>query len=82
MNWGDNGDTKWQGPFLLGFAAPLTLGIIDLATTPHREDLIEKEKEGVTGVGVAPLASREGKTQGAFVSLQGEFFGDRAREVA
>lgn len=73
VDWGDKDDTKWQGPFLLGFAAPLTLGIIDLATTPHREDLIEKEKEGVTGVGVAPLASREGKTQGAFVSLQGKF---------
>lgn len=73
IDWGSNSDTKWQGPVLLGFAAPLTLGIIDLATTPHREDLIEREKEGVTGFGVAPIASKDGKAQGAYVSLQGKF---------
>ena len=70
VDWGDKSDTKWQGPFLLGFAAPLTLGIIDLATTPHREDLVEKE--GVTGFGVVPVA-QGGKTNGALVSLQGLF---------
>lgn len=71
IDWGNNSDTKWQGPALLGFAAPLTLGIIDLATTPHREDLVEKE--GVTGFGVAPIATKDGKAQGALVSLQGKF---------
>lgn len=76
VDWGRDGDTEWQGPFLLGFAVPVTLGIIDLATTPHREDVIEKEKVATTGIkGVSPIAitDRSGKTHGAVFSIQGLF---------
>lgn len=73
VNWGDNGDTRWQGPFLLGFVAPVTLGIIDLATTPHREDLVEKEKAGITGVSPVALADKQGKTHGALLAVEGLF---------
>jgi hypothetical protein len=78
VNWGDDGDTKWQGPFLLGFVAPVTLGIIDLATTPHREDLVEKEKAamrkpGISGVTPIAMTEKNGKTHGALVSLEGRF---------
>jgi hypothetical protein len=38
IQWG-NDASSWVGPFMLGFLAPVTLGIVDLATTPHREDL-------------------------------------------
>ena len=38
VDWG-NGSNNWVGPFMLGFLVPITLGIVDLATTPHREDL-------------------------------------------
>jgi hypothetical protein len=73
VNWGDNGDTRWQGPFLLGFVAPITLGIIDLATTPHREDLVEKEKAGITGISPVALADKQGKTHGALLAVEGLF---------
>jgi len=78
VDWGDDGDTKWQGPFLLGFVAPITLGIIDLATTPHREDLVEKEKAalrkpGINGVMPIAMTEKNGQTHGALLSLQGRF---------
>jgi hypothetical protein len=78
VNWGDDGDTRWQGPFLLGFVAPITLGIIDLATTPHREDLAEKEKAamrkpGINGIMPVAMTEKNGKTHGAMVSLEGRF---------
>lgn len=38
VDWGDSHDS-WMGPFLLGFAAPVALAVVDMATTPHREDL-------------------------------------------
>ena len=57
-----------------GFAAPLTLGIIDLATTPHREDLEEKvATPGVTQVAPVAVTDRTGKTHGAVLSLGGIF---------
>lgn len=72
VNWGSDSDTKWQGPFLLGFVAPVTLGIIDLATTPHREDL-EKQvaRPGVTSVAPVAVSDRQGKTHGAMLSVEG-----------
>jgi hypothetical protein len=78
VDWGDDGDTRWQGPFLLGFVAPITLGIIDLATTPHREDLVEKEKAamrkpGINGIMPIAMTEKTGQTHGAMVSLQGRF---------
>jgi hypothetical protein len=38
VSWG-NGSQSWIGPFTFAFLIPVTLGIVDLATTPHREDL-------------------------------------------
>jgi hypothetical protein len=38
IDWGKS-DDAWMGPFLLGFGAPVALAIVDMATTPHREDL-------------------------------------------
>jgi hypothetical protein len=38
VNWGSD-TSSWIGPFTLGFLLPVTLAIVDLATTPHREDL-------------------------------------------
>jgi hypothetical protein len=73
VNWGEDGDTRWQGPFLLGFVVPVTLGIIDLATTPHREDLVEKEKTGVTGMAPVAVTDRHGKTHGAVFTVEGRF---------
>lgn len=73
VNWGEDSDTRWQGPFLLGFVAPITLGIIDLATTPHREDLVEKEKTGVTGVAPVAVTDRRGKAHGALFAVEGRF---------
>lgn len=74
VDWGTNGDTRWQGPFLLGFVAPVTLGIIDLATTPHREDLAEKTasaKPGITSISPVAVTDRQGKAHGAVLSLEG-----------
>ncbi len=77
--WGDDGSTKWQGPFLLGFCAPIALGIIDLATTPWREDV-----EGTTqakarpatptvGFGIAPTGDAKHPNSGALFSFGGSF---------
>ena len=78
VNWGSDNDTRWQGPFLLGFVAPITLGIIDLATTPHREDFAEKEKAamrkpGINGIMPIAMTEKNGKTHGAMISLEGRF---------
>jgi hypothetical protein len=40
INWGP--DANAIMPLTFSFIAPLTLGIIDLATTPHRENLRPK----------------------------------------
>lgn len=70
--WGD-GDGKWTGAFLFGFAAPVALGIVDLATTPHREEL-EGNAKGARITSVAPvaLADRNG-AHGALIALGGRF---------
>jgi hypothetical protein len=44
IDWG-NSDDAWLGPFLLGFAAPVALAVVDMATTPHREDLEDKPED-------------------------------------
>lgn len=74
VDWGDNDATSWQMPFILGFAAPIALGIVDLATTPHREDLDEKaaQARGVTSIAPVPVADRRG-THGAMLSVGGVF---------
>lgn len=73
VNWGDNNDSRWQGPFLLGFVAPVTLGIIDLATTPHREDLAEKEKAGITGIAPVAVTDKKGRAHGVLFAMEGRF---------
>lgn len=76
VNWGNNSETSWQGPFLLGFVVPLTLGIIDLATTPHREDLVSADKVAkprVTSLAPVAISDRQGKPHGAVLTLEGLF---------
>ncbi|MGZ3421888.1 MAG: hypothetical protein ACXWUG_00180 [Polyangiales bacterium] len=76
VNWGDNSDTKWQGPFLLGFAAPLTLAIIDLATTPHREDLEDSKptvKAGVKSLSPVAVGDGNGHVSGGMLAMGGLF---------
>ncbi len=56
VDWG-NGPNDWLGPFFLGFLAPVTLAIVDLALTPHREDLVAPKPAANTGfqlVGISP----------------------------
>ncbi len=73
VNFGSDATNAEMG-FLLGFAAPVALGIVDLVTTPHREDLDEKvaQARGVTGVAPVALADKRG-THGAMVAVQGRF---------
>jgi hypothetical protein len=75
VNWGGNDDTKWQGPFLLGFAAPLTLAIVDLATTPHREDLEEKPtvKAGIKSISPVAVGDGNGHVSGGMLAMGGLF---------
>jgi len=74
VDWSGDKDTRWQGPFLLGFVAPITLGIIDLATTPHREDLVEKvPTAGVKSIAPVAITDRTGKAHGAVLSVEGLF---------
>ena len=73
--WGGSSDTKWQGPFLLAFAAPITLGIIDLATTPHREDLEDKKpaQPGVSSIAPVSLYDPRTGSNGVLMSMSGIF---------
>lgn len=74
VDWGHNDTTSWEMPFLLGFAAPVALGIVDLVTTPHVEDLDAKVSQyrGITGIAPVALADRRG-THGAMLSMEGRF---------
>ncbi len=83
IDWGDS-DDSWMGPFLFGFAAPVTLAVVDMATTPHREDLEDpKDREPreakkpeaarVTHIAPVAVADREGRSRGAAVTLGGTF---------
>jgi hypothetical protein len=61
-----------SGGFLLGYLVPATLGIVALATTPHREDLVENKGARVSGVSVVPVTGKTGTT-GGMVALTGQF---------
>ncbi len=62
------------GGALLGFVLPATLGIVALATTPHREDLAHKhDKPKVEGFALTPLLAPGGGTNGALASMTGTF---------
>ena len=85
VNWGrdKNDRPNWEGPFLLGFAGPISVAIIDLASTPHREDVEPSAVAGARaarpaiGIGVeyvTPVALRgpEG-LHGGILSVGGAF---------
>lgn len=76
----DMNDEKdgWRGVGLggaiLGFVVPATLGIVALATTPHREDLQEtKPDASLTNFGIAPVGDRQHGVTGASLALGGKF---------
>lgn len=65
VNWGSDGAFM---PITFAFIAPLTLGIIDLATTPHRENLrpkhvrVETASFQLDGLGPTAMMDRAGRT--------------------
>jgi hypothetical protein len=73
IDWGK--DENWQGPFALGFAIPVTLAVVDLATTPHREMRAEAPQQSARVTSVAPVtvSDTHGKTNGAALSMGGTF---------
>ncbi len=76
IDWGKRDDTNWQGPFVLGFALPVTLAVLDLATTPHAEDMHPKEAASsgaaITSIAPTTVSDRTG-THGGAISLTGVF---------
>jgi hypothetical protein len=83
VSWGDD-SSSWMGPFTLGFAVPVTLAIVDLATTPHREDLRPHDEAPsetaaaaprvhVTSVTPAAVTDSENHVRGAMVHLSATF---------
>jgi hypothetical protein len=81
VDWG-NGSNNWVGPFMLGFLVPITLGIVDLATTPHREDLAPAKpstEEGrvirprITGVTPVALTDAEHRVNGGALTMSASF---------
>jgi hypothetical protein len=70
VDWG-KGDGAWQGPFYLGFLLPVTLAVVDMALTPHKEDLAPR-KPGIASISANPVIDRHGP-QGAQLSVGGIF---------
>lgn len=77
INWGE--DAGAIMPITFSFLAPLTLGIIDLATTPHRENLrpkrvkVETASFHLDGIGPTTMLDRGGNTVPALGAM-GRFF--------
>jgi hypothetical protein len=59
----DWSDPTYLVPITLTFIAPVTLGIIDLATTPHREQLEAKSANGFQLLGVGPTVATDFRGQ-------------------
>jgi hypothetical protein len=84
ISWG-NDSQSWVGPFMLGFLAPVTLGIVDLATTPHREDLVPPPDGGhpeqsrsqttprLTGLSPMPLTDAHHRVSGGALGIAATF---------
>jgi hypothetical protein len=84
VQWG-NDTSSWIGPFMFGFLAPITLGIVDLATTPHREDLHphdsqhdDPEAKAQTGFRISSIApttltDADRKVNGAMLTVGATF---------
>jgi hypothetical protein len=76
VNWGN--ENNWQGPFALGFAIPVALAVVDLATTPHRDAKAEKaeaQQQNARITSLAPVAVSDagGRAKGAALSMGGTF---------
>jgi hypothetical protein len=62
-------------PFAFGFVVPMTLGIVDLATTPRREDMRRRDRQAMPGMfqllGVGPTVAKDvrGKSVPAFGAM-------------
>lgn len=74
-------DPTYTLPVMLSFVAPLTLGIVDLATTPHREQLERKQDTAkakkakpieLDSLGPSVAVDREGRKMPGF-SAAGRF---------
>ncbi|MFO0677335.1 MAG: hypothetical protein U0169_12440 [Polyangiaceae bacterium] len=76
IDWG-KADANFVGPMILGFVVPTTLAIVDMATTPHAEDLEDQPppppRTGIRAITPAPVADRQNGTTGATVSVFGTF---------
>jgi len=82
IDWGSD-SSSWIGPFTLGFLVPMTLAIVDMATTPHREDLQPQQKSPadqakalrprITGLSPAPVSDAQHRLQGAVLGLTATF---------
>ncbi len=71
INWGSDGAFM---PVTFAFLAPLALGIIDLATTPHRENLrpkvnVETASLKLDGLGPSAMVDRGGNTVPALSAM-------------
>lgn len=72
--WGHDDDTRWQGPFLLGFAAPVALAIVDLATTPYREEVeATTAKARIPALAPVALSDAHHGMHGALLTIAGVF---------
>ncbi|GAC1394552.1 MAG: hypothetical protein NVSMB47_03680 [Polyangiales bacterium] len=71
IHWGDDHSTRWQGPFVLGFAAPVALGIVDLVTTPDREELAPQTAARSPSFRLAPIVVGDGHA--GWVGVGGAF---------
>lgn len=82
VNWG-NDASSWVGPFMLGFLTPVTLGIVDLATTPHREDLqrthgppepqASAPRPAITSVTPVALTDPDRHVRGGMIAVSARF---------
>lgn len=73
------------GPVVLGFLLPLSLGVIDLAMTPHREDLKPAPTDApsearapriaptITAFGPAPLTGADHRVNGGMLRMSAMF---------
>lgn len=71
----NTGRTEYSGTvFLSAFVVPLAIGVVDLATTPHREDLAPtKSGLALHGIAPSPVLDTKGGVNGMTLAASGEF---------
>lgn len=70
----NTGQREYEGTVLVSaFLLPLAIGIVDLATAPHREDLAPKKAVVLQGIGPAPVLDVRGGLQGMTLAASGVF---------